>query len=254
MRYLKGSIAISAEQDYPLLKQVLACKFVTQTQLWRLMRHSHHEDNRRSFDWRIKRLSDHGFVSRISMPAIGTDYVYAIARQGITYLQTCGEFYSGPESGPAVEPDINGVAHAVGLTEIQLRFLDAGVLAAWQTETEIRSQNELTATGYAKDYDAVATLVLGVQARRFALEYERTAKAHRAYVRIREMIESERQIERFLYLVTNRHIESFLTQIFWRTTQRVYIGFAGDLGTRPPEQVTVIDTRNLRRIALADID
>ena len=50
-------------------------------------------------------------------------------------------------------------------------------LIAWMGSMEIRSQNELTAFGFAKDYDAIVTVRTDIGERRFALEYERTPKA-----------------------------------------------------------------------------
>jgi len=45
---------------------------------------------------------------------------------------------------------------------------------------EIRSQNELTAFGFAKDYDAIVTVRTDIGERRFALEYERTRSQRNA--------------------------------------------------------------------------
>ncbi len=40
----------------------------------------------------------------------------------------------------------------------------------------IRAKNELTSSGYAKDYDAIVTVRLNERLVSFALEYERTPK------------------------------------------------------------------------------
>jgi hypothetical protein len=50
-------------------------------------------------------------------------------------------------------------------------------LVEWTPDTEIRSRNEFTDSGYKKDYDAVVTVRSNGSERTFALEYERTAKA-----------------------------------------------------------------------------
>jgi hypothetical protein len=59
------------------------------------------------------------------------------------------------------------VLHAIGLNEIQLIVLRAGVLVRWVGSVEIRSQNELTGFGFAKDYDAVVTVRSGAEELRF---------------------------------------------------------------------------------------
>ncbi|HLH32784.1 MAG TPA: hypothetical protein VKY31_16400, partial [Terriglobia bacterium] len=67
MRYFKGAIALSQTQDLPLLRQAMYSKYVTQTQLWQFMRHNGYELSRGSFCWRVKRLENHGFITRHSL-------------------------------------------------------------------------------------------------------------------------------------------------------------------------------------------
>ena len=86
MRYSKGTIALSQTQDLPLLRQVMYSKYVTQTQLWQFMRHSGYELSRGSFWWRVKRLEEHGFITRYSLPMAHSDPIFAIASSGLVYL------------------------------------------------------------------------------------------------------------------------------------------------------------------------
>ena len=74
-------------------------KYVTQTQLWQFMRHSGYELSRGSFWWRVKRLEDHGFITRHSLPMAHRDPIFAIASSGLVYLvENVGTPYNGPES------------------------------------------------------------------------------------------------------------------------------------------------------------
>jgi hypothetical protein len=50
------------------------------------------------------------------------------------------------------------------------------VMIQWTPETDIRSYNEFTGSGYSKDYDALVSVRVGEQECRFALEYERTPR------------------------------------------------------------------------------
>jgi hypothetical protein len=103
MRYSKGAIALSPTQDLPLLRQVMYSKYVTQTQLWQFMRHNGYELSRGSFWWRVKRLTDHGFMARHLLPMVHCDPIFAIASSGLVYLvESFGTPYSGPETGPEV--------------------------------------------------------------------------------------------------------------------------------------------------------
>ena len=69
----KEQSRFSATQDLPLLRQVMYSKYVTQTQLWQFMRHNGYELSRGSFWWRVKRLEDHGFIARHSLPMAHRD-------------------------------------------------------------------------------------------------------------------------------------------------------------------------------------
>lgn len=102
------------------------------------------------------------------------------------------------------------------------------MLDEWIPENEIRSRNELTDQGYAKDYDAVVTLRLGSSRPRFALEYERSPKTFRQYDRIRKTIDAETLVGEFLYLAANEHLQWFLMQCFAQTKRRLYVGRASE--------------------------
>src|SRR4029077_9391643 len=111
------------------------------------------------------------------------------------------------------------VLHAIGLNEIHLCGLRAGLLVRWMGSMEIRSQNELTAFGFAKDYDAIVTVRTDIGERRFALEYERTPKAARCYRAIAAAMNHEPHVNRLLYLVANYDILRFVSGFF---TNAVY--------------------------------
>jgi hypothetical protein len=250
---MKGAVTPTRDHDYPLLKRVLGCQYVTQTQLWRFLHHDRYEGSRRSYDWRVKRLREHGYVTHLAVPTVSQECVYTIAANGVTYLVGLGEFYSGPPNGLGTEPEIKSVAHAVGLNDIHLRFHETTVVISWETETEIRSRNDLTTAGYKKDYDAVVTLVLSGQVKTFAPEYERTPKTYREYSKIRKRIETERRVDRFLYLVPNSHVQSFIEQCYRRINRPLYIGRSSELESVSPEDLEVLEVRTNRTLRLKDI-
>src|SRR5581483_7492083 len=254
MRYFKGTIALSQTQDLPLLRQVMYSKYVTQTQLWQFMRHSGYELSRGSFWWRVKRLEDHGFITRHSLPMAHRDPIFAIASPGLVYLvENVGMPYNGPVAGPDIRVDGVGVAHALGVNEVHLDLLRSRALVSWENEMEIRCRNELADTKYAKDYDAIVTLALGGRQLLFALEYERTPKAQTEYDRIVSLLERERNLDRVLYLAGTRHIRSLLKQRLWRIRQRVLIGLASDLPKTEPTDLEVVDAQTMQVYRLVDI-
>jgi hypothetical protein len=201
MRYFKGAIALSQTQDLPLLRQVMYSKYVTQTQLWQFMRHNGYELSRGSFWWRVKRLADHGLVTRHLLPMVHGDPIFAIASPGLVYLvENFGTPYNGPDTGPEIRPDGAGVAHALGVNAVHLDLLRSRCLISWENEIEIRYRNELPVAKYAKEYDAIVTLSVGGRQLRFALEYERTPKAQPEYDRIMSLLGNESNVDRVLYL------------------------------------------------------
>jgi len=92
--------------------------------------------------------------------------------------------------------------HATGLNEIHLRVLRAGVLGPLGSDRmEVRSQNELTGFGFAKDYDALVTVRTEAGEQRFALEYERSPQKQSSYYRdVAASLSREAHVNHVLYL------------------------------------------------------
>jgi len=228
MRYPKGSLQLSQSRDLPLLRQILRSEFVTQSQLFQFSQLNHYERSRNAFHWRMRRLVERGLVLRQTLVAGSGDTVYSVAGTAATMLQSMGE-YCLVGCGRTDEAKENRTAwHAIGLNEIQLRVLRAGLLVRWMGSMEIRSQNELTAFGFAKDYDAIVTVRTDVGERRFALEYERTPKPAKCYRAIAAAVSQEVHLNRLLYLVANCDILRFVSGFFTKTEYPVFFGLLAD--------------------------
>ena len=233
MRYAKDSIRLSESQDYPLLKQVLRSEFATQGQLFQFMSLGQREWSRRSFDWRLRRLVDHLLVERSDrLPSLRGEMVYHIAPTGAAVLQGLGEYclFAPDRSNSRSDGKREqlSVLHSLELNEIHLSLLRKNPAAGWTYATEIRSQNELTRFGYAKDYDAVMTLHVAEQEVRIALEYERTPKATRHYQGIASALGRETHVRHLLYLLPNYDLLNFVSEFFTKAKLPVYFGLARD--------------------------
>jgi hypothetical protein len=228
MRYPKGSIQLNQSRDLPLLRQILRSEFVTHSQLFEFMQLNHYERSRNSFHWRMRRLVDRGLVLRQTLVAGTGDAVYSIASDAAALLQSMGEYcLVGCGRTDAKKADRN-VLHAIGLNEIQLSALRAGLLVRWMGSMEIRSQNELTAFGFAKDYDAIVTVRTDIGERRFALEFERTPKQAKCYRAIASCMSREVHVNRLLYLVANYDILRFVSAFFTKAVYPVFFGLLTD--------------------------
>lgn len=224
MRYPKGSVQLNESRDLPLLRQILRSEFVTHSQLFEFMQLNHYERSRKSFDWRLRRLVGRNLIRRQIQPAWTGNSVYSIATNAALLLQGAGEYClvgHGRFNGKEVE---RSVPHAIGLNEIHLSLLRAGLLVRWTGSLEVRSQNELTAFGFAKDYDAVVTVRTESGEPRFALEYERGPKPMRYYKDVAALLSREAHVDRVLYLVCNYDLLQFVAGFFGNTQHRVFFG------------------------------
>src|SRR6266852_7794658 len=228
MRYPKGSIQLNQSRDLPLLRQILRSGHITHSQLFEFMRLNHCELSRKSFDWRLRRLVHRDLVRRQTMQGCTGDFVYSVAGGAAILLQDLGEYcLVGRDRFNGKEAE-RSVLHAIGLNEIHLSVLRAGLLVRWIGSMEVRSQNELTGFGFAKDYDAVVTVRTEAGEQRFALEYERSPKPMRYYRDVAASLSREAHVNRVLYLVCNYDLLQFVSGFFSNTKRRVFFGLVKD--------------------------
>jgi hypothetical protein len=176
----------------------------------------------------VRRLLERELIRRQTLPTIAGEYLYSIAAPAAIFLQNIGEYcLVGRDrfGGKEVE---RSVFHAIGLNEIQLSLLRAGLLIRWIGSLEVRSQNELTGFGFAKDYDAVVTVQTETGDERFALEYERNPKSVKHYREIAATVTREVHLSRVLYLVSNYDLLQFVSGFFRNTRCRVLFGLERD--------------------------
>jgi hypothetical protein len=228
MRYWKGSISLSPTRDYPLLRQVLHSGFVTHNQLFEFLRLDYSVSSRNSFNNRVHRLVKHGLLVRKEMPFVNREVVYSMSPAGASDLVGRGEYYVPPTRIGRWNTAQSGLHHSLELNEIHLALKRSGTLVYWMAETEIRSRNDLTDSGYWKYYDAVVTVRLGGQDYKFALEYERTPKAARHYLDVQLRIEQEVAIVHFLYLAPNHDLLWFVADKLSGCRRAVYFGLFQD--------------------------
>lgn len=255
MRYAKGAIDISSEQDQRLLEQVLQSQFITHGQLWEFLRDRCYEMSRGSFCWRAKRLVAHGLLVERVLPSATAAKIYALGEPGIAALQShSGTFYADHPRVIGKRSSHPHVHHAVTLNDIRLRLLRAGVLDEWLSETEIRSRNEFTARTYRKDYDAIVTLRIGGTRLQFGFEYEGSAKSAARYHALARTLDSETRISAFLYLTASEHLRSLLMQCFHAKSSRpIFAGLYQDLRRPEPLYLPLVDCTSWRTTTLAQL-
>jgi hypothetical protein len=228
MRYWKGSIVLSPTRDYPLLRHVLHSGFITHNQLFAFLSLDYSMSSRNAFNNRVRRLVEHGLLIRREMPFVNREAVYSVSQAGVSEFVGRGEHYVQPAGTPRSNTAQRSLHHSLELNEIHLALKRSGTLVYWMPETEIRSRNDLTPHGYWKYYDAIVTVRVAGQHYKFALEYERTPKAARHYLAIRQRIEQEASISHFLYLVSNYDLLWFVAEKLSDCKRAIYFGLFRD--------------------------
>ncbi len=226
MGFQKGSITLNPRKDTPLLLQVLHSRFVTHDQLWDFMVVHRYESKRECYNWRVRRLVEAGLLKRDCARPITPSPVYSITPVAASILvDHCPILDNGKQKDAS---SANHLQHSIGLNELHLSLAREGILEDWQSEVAIRAKNELTPSRYLKDYDAIVTVRMGQRRVTFALEYERTPKKSKDYLHIRNLLEQENRIYRFLYIVPEPDLGSFILDCFSGTTVALFVGMAAE--------------------------
>jgi hypothetical protein len=252
MRYPKGTIIVSRTRDVPVLEQVLHCGFVTCNQLFQFLQLARLERSRQAFEQRLRRLEKYELLCRHSGLLNGHEWVYSIAPKGASLLTEMGELYAGR----GVHEQGDGqliVNHWLDINEIHLALRRNSVLVRWTAESEIRSQNDLTTFGYAKDYDAVVTVRCGDQDCRFALEYERSVKTQSKYEEICADLDAEFHVSTLLYLSPTYHLLSFMKKCFAPRKLIICLAVATEFLDQLLDTPVVVAGRQDRPVAFKDI-
>jgi hypothetical protein len=224
MRYWKGSVVLSPTRDQPLLREVARSAFITHNQLFESLKLDYCASSRKAFNNRVLRLVAHGLLVRREGLIGSREVVYSVSSSGASALGGSLVDFSGKAGSSGLQM----LRHCLDLNDVHLALKRSGSLVYWMPETEIRSRSDLTPYGYWKYYDAVVVVRLAGQDCKFALEYERTPKAARQYVAIRERIEQETAIRHFLYLVPNHDFMWFIAEKLSQCRRAVYIGLFQD--------------------------
>jgi hypothetical protein len=236
MACCKGTLAINRWRDIPLLRYVAESQIVSHSQLFEFLKLYGSERDRRSFDWRLKRLVDHHLLLAHCQPALSSERLYSITESGIACLERQGIFCFPASAVTNILAD-GSALHALELNDIRLALMGQRLLRDWIPENYLRWLLSLQLSPYAKAYDAVIQVDLEGEAMRFGLEYERSQKSLKEYAAIRGAIECERSLALVLYLVHHPSVSVTVGRCFLGSRARVYFGFINDF------KHSLLDTR-----------
>jgi hypothetical protein len=210
MRYLKGSIAISETFDLPLLLHVRNARYISQRQLSILLQYGDTELARKRLAWRLDRLAHAEYIHILEQRARG-EKIYSIAHKGLIHLEMMGHGVLSLFSKKKRWLDPILMMHSLELTDIRIVLEKTGILQLWKSDLEVSSENIATGNQYAKDYDAIATLMIDGEFVQYGVEYERSTKAYARYQELRGILADERELSGILYFISG--IERFFTVV-----------------------------------------
>jgi hypothetical protein len=196
-------IQYNPQRDLPILLAIRNATFICHRQLWDHISAGGIETCRRSFNWRIRRLTDAGIAQRLPPLFPYPGAVYTITRAGLVCLEACGEGLVSLTSESRSLADTNQIPHYLELAEIHAALRRTNLLVEWTGDLEVRSINLSVDVPLAKDYDAIADVEFEGARYRIAIEYERSLKSSKRYDEIISAIASERQIQMVLYLTSS---------------------------------------------------
>lgn len=196
-------IEYNIERDLPLMAAVRNATFIAQDQLWEEMEAAQIERSRRSFNWRLQRLTEAGLVNKLPPRVPYRGAVYAISRAGLECLEACGQGLVSLSSDSKSLVNPSQMQHYLELAEVRRALRKSGLLQEWTGDVELRSINFSIDCPLAKDYDAIADLEIDDKPHRVALEYERTLKSAERYRNLSAVLENEDQVEILLYLTSS---------------------------------------------------
>ena len=209
MRYGKGTIGLSRDRDWPILRAVFRSGFITADQLFELTQPE--ATSRRAFSNRLNRLVKNQLLMVQAEVAGMRKVIYCPTEACIQTLLIGGEFYGGRTG---FENTLQGCYHALTINEIHLALRRSGHLLRWIPVTEICSRNDLTTERYVKDYDGIAVMKVGDREVPLAIEFERVLKTKTRYEEIGAKLQHEHYIRILLYITPHIHIANYLYDKF----------------------------------------
>jgi hypothetical protein len=245
-------IHYNRQRDLPLMIAVRNATFISHSQLWKQLESRGIESSKRSFGWRLQRLTDAGVIEKLPPRLPYSGAVYTITRLGLECLEACGEGLVSLHSDSKTLANPAQIQHYLEIVEIKAALERSGILKEWTDDVEIRSMNQAIGVPLAKDYDAIAELELDGVKRRLAIEYERHLKSAERYRAVVEALKNEDQIDLLLYLTSSLDL---LYQLIGHFSDETFPVFAAPSSAFCPAPLTarlhVADQSGTSRTTLA---
>lgn len=230
-RFESGSINLHPVHDIVVLQSVLRTQYVSRRQLLRFARIAGNEELPSSFNRRLRRLVEHGYIELFQSepPYRG---VYRIAPRGEEVLVLRGEVYSKETQSKDSQQTRAEMKHWLELNELQLLMTECLMIDRWIPETEIRATNEYSNIRYAKDYDGVLDLSIPYEGLKVAVELEQWGKSRKRYEEMCRAISAEIRVAAVLYLAPSWQLVELLRAALSMSKLPIFVALLGDFQDR----------------------
>ncbi len=210
-RYDRDSIQLNKKRDIPILQTALRAGFITSKQLFTIMNLHREEPCQRAFSNRIMRLCQSNLIEIVPAARIGEGRAFQIAELGKDVLLSIGEHYT---THSHTENAQTSFVHWLEINDLYIKLKKSKSLLDWIWGTQIKSQNDLSNSKYAKHYDAIISADGEFGRVRFAFEHERHLKTKARYAAINEAVQKERLVNLVLYTCLNANCRTLLSERF----------------------------------------
>jgi hypothetical protein len=151
---------------------------------------------------------------------------YAVSKAGLSALY-------GNETdtnlGAAVTRDPANENHFLGVNRTFVGFLEGFAVKYWMSESQVRADNLLYGkAGLAKDYDAVAEILVEKSPVRIGIEYELTVKSSARYAKLSPSYAAERHLHLVVYVLNEAGMLSGIAPHFKQVGGMICFMSAGD--------------------------
>ena len=220
-------------KDRELLDIVVTAKWITHSQLSEMASISRIEDNRKVFEWRVRRLSQCGLLKKQRPAFLDRKILYSITREGIYALEVLGVHPVAFIYDRGDEDIKHQIPHSLELNRVRIALMRSGTLIRWMPESALRVLHRAGQRNYAKIYDAIATIILDGEIYEIGIEYERWLKTVERYQDAASKIEEERRADAVVYLCSCNNTFTTICDAFFRSQKPVLVAMIDEFVAQP---------------------
>jgi hypothetical protein len=251
-----GKFLLSPAKDLPLLLLIRDATFISRQQIELLIAGRTNELNYHNRNRRLARLAELDQIQIYPQCFPYPGRIFAVTQQGMNTLQVAGLGILSASADTETLADGGQVPHFIGLNEIEIAARKAFGVRQWIGDRQLKSLNIASNRPTEKDYDSIAEVTSPADSNaviHIGIEYERTIKSKDRYAQIRQILDSERQIQGLIYFVDNETNALFVSREVYSATVPVGVVIVSQFQSKGPHAaLRVVQDRSVVRVSIQD--